>query len=407
MIRLSFQQNWLPGSYLAIGESMIPFRGNSDHTVKMKNKPISEGYKVWVLGDHGYVWYFLWYSCVTGTEGIPKKGELVFLCVPFTPIRLDTTFATVIRLAAQLRSSVSDSVISRVYCLYLDNLFLNQNVCLALLALNITCMGTTRKNAHGMSPKLVTMKKQNRGLVWNSTSSEVIENVLQFLWRDNNTVLAMTTAYTLHQTVWRERKRPALTSTNAHIVRPVFGDAVKKWLEIPLAIDEYNHGMNGVDRANQLRRNYIVHRPQIYRTWQPQWYWLMDTSATNGYLITAYRNEDITHRGHRVFQETLTTELLSVVDDEQEQVVEPMPARPQTVPGWRALARLSYCQWCKDHKEQAEPRAKRRKVLAEIPNGANLQQRAFVPQTRAACDCHGVPLCRKSDCWTLYHSQIA
>jgi hypothetical protein len=75
----------------------------------------------------------------------------------------------------------------------------------------------------------------------------------------------MTTAYTLHQTIWRERKRPALTSINAHIVRPVFGDAVKKWLEIPLAIDEYNHGMNGVNRANQLRRNYTVHRSQIYR----------------------------------------------------------------------------------------------------------------------------------------------
>jgi hypothetical protein len=58
-MRLSFQQNWLPGSHLAIDESMIPYRGKSDHTVKMKNKPISEGYKVWILGDHGYVWYFL------------------------------------------------------------------------------------------------------------------------------------------------------------------------------------------------------------------------------------------------------------------------------------------------------------------------------------------------------------
>jgi hypothetical protein len=68
MIRLSYQQNWSPGSHLAIDESMIPYRGKSDHTVKMKNKPISKGYKVWVLADHGYIWYFLWYSCVTGIE---------------------------------------------------------------------------------------------------------------------------------------------------------------------------------------------------------------------------------------------------------------------------------------------------------------------------------------------------
>ena len=110
--------------------------------------------------------------------------------------------------------------------------------------------------------------------MWNSASADIVEGVLQFLWQDNNTVLGMTTAYSLHQTVWRERKRPALTSTNAYIVRPVFGDAVRKWLQIPLAINEYNHGMNGVDRANQLQRNYTTHRPQVYRTWQPQWHWL-------------------------------------------------------------------------------------------------------------------------------------
>jgi hypothetical protein len=129
---------------------MIPYRGNSSHTAKMKNKLISEGYKVWVLGDHGYVWYFLWYSCVTGTERIPEKG------VPFRPVHLATTFATVIKLAAQLRSSSTESSVSRVpvHCLFLDNLFLNQDACLALLALN----GTTRKNAQGMSSRLVTMK---------------------------------------------------------------------------------------------------------------------------------------------------------------------------------------------------------------------------------------------------------
>lgn len=82
----------------------------------------------------------------------------------------------------------------------------------------------------------------------------------------------MTTAYSIKETIPRLRKRPALTLTNARIVRPIFGDVVRKWLDILLAIDAYNHGMNSVDRANQLRWNYTIYRPQIYRVWQPMWY---------------------------------------------------------------------------------------------------------------------------------------
>jgi hypothetical protein len=63
-------------------------------------------------------------------RGIPKKkGLLVDLPIPFNPVRLATIFATVIRLAAQLRF-YADLIFPRIYCLYLDNLFLNQDVSL-------------------------------------------------------------------------------------------------------------------------------------------------------------------------------------------------------------------------------------------------------------------------------------
>jgi hypothetical protein len=35
---------------------MIPYEGRTSHKVKLSNKPIDEGYKVWVLGDAGYVY---------------------------------------------------------------------------------------------------------------------------------------------------------------------------------------------------------------------------------------------------------------------------------------------------------------------------------------------------------------
>jgi hypothetical protein len=79
---------------------------------------------------------------------------------------------------------------------------------------------------------------------------KIVKNVACFLWQNNNAVLGITTAFSLYATVFRERKRPSLTSRNARFIRPVFEDAVKKWLYIPTYIDKYNHYINGVDRIN-------------------------------------------------------------------------------------------------------------------------------------------------------------
>jgi hypothetical protein len=79
-------------------------------------------------------------------------------------------------------------------------------------------------------------------------------NILCFVWQDNNAVLGVTTAYSLHRskedTIIRNRKRPKLISTNARITRPIFGDLARKDLAIPKVIDDYNHHMNSVDLAN-------------------------------------------------------------------------------------------------------------------------------------------------------------
>jgi hypothetical protein len=108
-----------------------------------------------------------------------------------------------------------------------------------LLQLNILCTGTTRKNAAGVPEWLIELKNQNRMLIWDSAFAEVVGKALCFLWQDNNAVLGITTGFSLQQKVFRERKRPTETSTNARIVRPVFGDAIRKKLWIPTVIDEY------------------------------------------------------------------------------------------------------------------------------------------------------------------------
>ena len=48
------------------------------------------------------------------------------------------------------------------------------------------------------------------------------------------------------------------TSTNVTKVRKVFGTASKKFLSIPIIIDDYNHFMGGMDIANQLHEYYAT-----------------------------------------------------------------------------------------------------------------------------------------------------
>jgi len=411
IIRQNCSTNWLPSSHLAIDEAMVPYTGRTLHKVKLKNKPIKEGYKIWVLGDSGYAYDWLWHSHQDGPEGIPKEGLVVKQRVPKGPdtVRLAPTFALIIRLATRLRRIHPE----RIFCLFLDNLFLNLNVSHALLALDICCTGTTRKNASGIPSWLIELKEKNRSLVWNSTLAETVGYSLCFLWQDNNAVLGITTAYSLKETIEKLRKRPSLTSTNARIVRPVFGEEHSKLLSIPLAIDAYNHYMNGVDTHNHLRKNLTVHRSYEARTWRPLWYYMLDTCSVNSYLIHEGKSSNINKRGHRRFQQSLSEELRNTPYSDVEIATKkrrygkiiPMPNQEALVHDWVPLKKREYCIWCQKHSEGRTPK-RSRPALAQLINGEQTNSRIRPSRSQYGCHSCKVCLCRKGDCWEQFHSQI-
>ena len=71
-------------------------------------------------------------------------------------------------------------------------------------------------------------------------------------------MLFISTDHNGKETVNRIRRRPAATSTSARTSRAVFGEDIVKELSIREFIDEYNHFMNGVDVADQLRSYYTT-----------------------------------------------------------------------------------------------------------------------------------------------------
>ena len=94
----------------------------------------------------------------------------------------------------------------------------------------------------------------------------------------------LTTIHNIDSKVSKERRKPRETSTNSRKVTSVFEGAARKIVPIPKIIDDYNHHMGGVDIADQLR-SYYTTQLTVCRTWPPLFFWLLDTSIINSYLI--------------------------------------------------------------------------------------------------------------------------
>jgi hypothetical protein len=55
-IREICQRIYTSEIHFCIDEIIFVYKGRSKHITKLKNKPIKENYKNWVLAEHGYIW---------------------------------------------------------------------------------------------------------------------------------------------------------------------------------------------------------------------------------------------------------------------------------------------------------------------------------------------------------------
>jgi hypothetical protein len=98
-----------------------------------------------------------------------------------------------------------------------------------------------------MPSQLVELKDHIKTIPWGSLYASEAQGVLCLAWQDNNIVLLLSTIHSPEMFTTTNRKRPSPTSTNAAIARAPFGDEVIKKLEVPTAINDYNHYMGSVD----------------------------------------------------------------------------------------------------------------------------------------------------------------
>jgi hypothetical protein len=133
----------------------------------------------------------------------------------------------------------------------------------------------------------------------------------------------MTTGCRIEPKIFRMRKRPKKTASNARITREPFGELPQKILPIPTFINDYNHYMGGVDQANQLRAAFTTYFPRNEKEFFPGAFWAIDMTVSNSYkLHLALNGSKTTSTGkrdpqqHRKWIEDLIDLLFQVDSDD-------------------------------------------------------------------------------------------
>src|SRR5215213_743385 len=398
-IRIISQTICIPSSNISIDEMIARFSGRSAHTVRIKNKPTPEGYKILSLCDAGYTYTFIF------TSRIQNQPE-----VQLIP-NLSKIGSEVCHLVFQLPENKSFNI-------YMDNYFSSIKLFKYLREKKIGACGTVRKNSANF-PQILKIDKK---LDWDTLSGIVVDNVLAILWMDNGPVTMLSTIHQIHGSenrIERNRRRPRETSTNATKVRAVFGNASKKSLPIPVVIDDYNHFIGGVDIADQLRGYYGTQLP-VRRTWMPLFFWLLDTAIINSYLILKQSNANISQKDFRIqlvwdlikagIEKEKKPHTRSQVDEltDKFKFIQVDPTKKQQyvtanfelplerltpdghLPEWRE--ERSSCIWCKYVTKKEQKKAEK-----------------YPSQSQLYCIKCNVALCcnkNRSSCFKDYHTQI-
>ena len=292
---------YIPSSNVSVDEMMIRFSGCSTHTIRIKNKPTPEGYKVFALCDHGYTYTFLPTSRVHQNEEVQKVNGITY------------TGSVVLHLALQL------PYWKKTFNIFMDNFFSSIPLFSYLRAKNIGACGTVRSNSRKF-PKELKVSKTAK-IDWDTRSGVIVDDVLAVGWIDNGPVTMLTTIHGLKGDAWsveKIRRKPRTTSLNAAKVREVFGNNSRKLLKIPCVVNDYNLHMGGVDIADQLRG---YHSTQLTsrRNWMPLFFWLLDIVLVNSFQLAKLKGWS----GSQVaFREELLWDLVKITEEEEEEEVD-------------------------------------------------------------------------------------
>ena len=287
------------GTFLSLDEMMIRFFGRSTETHRMKNKPIKEGYKFFVLTTRiGYILNFTPDGRLAATKNLQeyeldrslgKIETMVLFVVSVIDRKKKEQLEYVKTIGVKTRVSCDhffdQEQIMDKFCLAMDNYFTLPKVLLKLRELGIGVVGTARFRSKSWPPKVLREIDAAK-----AKFNEFYYTIDDFgtmvaRWVDNGMVFCVSTIHRSGKMVLRKRKRPRVTANNKGHVSVIWGDKGSQEIFIPTLIDDYNHWMGGVDLSDQRISYYHPTNIRCRRTWIPIFLQLLSIIRNNSYLV--------------------------------------------------------------------------------------------------------------------------
>lgn len=208
------QENYAVGLHTTIDEMLLPFRGRCSFRQYISNKPAKYGVKVFSLVD-SETYYTLNMEIYAGQQ-------------PDGPYQLDNS-------ATQVVHRLVQPIVNSARNVTMDNWYTSIPLVKELLQMNLTVVGTLRKNKRELPPKFVDPKNRP-------------PNSSLFGFQDNLTLVSY---------IPRKGKTVNLLSSQ-HLTGEI--DASTGDRNKPVIITYYNHTKGGVDKVDEMCGSYSVSR---------------------------------------------------------------------------------------------------------------------------------------------------
>ncbi|XP_048575717.1 piggyBac transposable element-derived protein 4-like [Nematostella vectensis] len=240
-----------PFQNVAIDERMVKSKHRSGMRQYIKNKPTKWGLKLWVLADstNGYTYDFDVYAG-RQTANAPSTNGLAY--------------DVVMKLLSPL--------LNQGYHLYCDNFYTSVTLIKDLFLVKTPATGTAAENRRGFPEEMKNGrkwagKKERGSMRWHRDGVCLAQQ-----WKDNRPVTILS----------------SIECANDYVIVSRKVKSREQWTNIevrqPMAINNYNSYMNGVDRSDQLMtKNNALSKCR--RWWKVLFFHMIDIAVVNSYIL--------------------------------------------------------------------------------------------------------------------------